>query len=250
MRGDAHHENLVNVACPQCAAAVHVSWDKLARRLWCPKCRLWYRVDATGHSVETSAPATTLHVAVRSSCSGWQEHRLSVRGSAVTDWQADRISVIRRCKRPSAKILAAGGICTLLIVLLVCHGLAPQVRAAPEALPTALQERATLLAHAWLSGDLTRMLQFVDPSMDRQLRRWTSQTRRELETVYIVPSTKFDVTGVDRVAANTSHVRLRVTMLQGAGDHGELVLHQMWIQRQGQWRFLPPTALDGRQAHK
>jgi hypothetical protein len=255
----------LKLACPRCGQGVLVPWERLDRRVFCRRCRQWYRLDRGGLS-EVPAPGEPLDMAVRSGFSAWWRHQVlwsRVRQSAGGDrrpW-AGRLASLGA----SPRRLALG-----LAIVVAAFGAAAAVRhwhaqAEPPqaALPGALPERAAWWSEAWLRQDVERMLRMVEPSLDRELRRWLAQNpppahfdptqtgAAEVAVVAIRQVERGSPAAGPMLATRTSRqfpdltpdqvaeVTVRFMLDLGEGRQQTIAQKQLWLCRGGVWYYAP-----------
>ncbi len=233
----------VNVVCPRCQAKGKVNWDRLDRLLCCSVCESWYKLSASASLVEVRPPAQRLEVAVRTSFSEWRGHQIllpqpmlkfktRLRNVRPREWLARLTGW-----QSSAMLLSS-----LAVALLVGYAMTQwisSVDASPlEPLPAELNDRAPLLAHAWLEGDLPQMLRLTEPGRDRELRRWLKKTPPPVAESSRRQSL-VEVASVQRTANAAATVTLNIRLVDVSGASSDAVQRQIWVQRRGTWYFLP-----------
>ncbi|HWB12568.1 MAG TPA: hypothetical protein VG826_25305 [Pirellulales bacterium] len=236
-----HNEHCqMQVTCPRCGGQGLVPWNRLDRILHCGVCRAWCRLDRFGKPFEVPAP-NGFWIQVRTSFSGWKRARVFL-GSEEADEQSEP--------------RAAGGRTVLLVasalaVALAVGGIAmsrPGREVAPAApvkspVPDSLEGRATLWASAWLARDTGQLLQLVERTRDRDLRRWLLKhpppTPAEAPPGEPAAPPRLAVTSTPVRQPNVSDVTLTIETGRSADKPGVTELRQVWYQREGVWYFWP-----------
>jgi len=225
----------MQVACPHCGTRSSVAWGRLDSPLHCKTCATWLRLDGSGRLVETAAP-TRFSVQVRSSFSGWT-----------------RVRVLLSTNRPLGQLAARGWWRHLLALaagLAAMAMFAGVFTAAPRseqtatvvdaAPPTSLDARVADWGEAWLSRDVARLLQLVERSRDRELRRWVlNHPPPDAAGGTAGDSPHFEVTSVVRSEGYLADVTFTVRCGEKLGSKPLFVLKQLWHQREGAWYFWP-----------
>ena len=98
------------------------------------------------------------------------------------------------------------------------------------------------MADAWLAKDLSRMLRLTDTLRDRQLRRWVSITPPPIASrPGEAKAPKIEVVSVHKRPQDMAEVSLQLSMAGPIGEDMKLPLKQTWLNRQGEWFFIPGT---------
>lgn len=227
----------MQVSCPCCGAESSVPWDRLDGLLHCKACKTWAKMDKGGRLVEAESP-TRFSVEVRSSFSGWKRVRVLLAARRPLD----HLAACGWWGRRHLAVVATG----MLALVALVGALANAQRAgrAPVAveaeLPTSLDARAGAWAEAWLTGNTARLLQLVERSRDRELRRWLrnhpSPSPAEGEAKQ---TPRCEVKSIVRAEKYLADVNVTVHWGEGPGTRQPLVLKQLWHQRDGVWYFWP-----------
>ncbi len=235
----------VQVVCPRCNSTGYVPWDRLDRVLQCAQCESWYRLDSLAKMIEISPPDSKLSVSVRTSFSDWRVHDVTVRRqlSPAVRWRSSwrRLDLIKWVSGlsgvQSVSFLGGGVAFVILVGWLMTGMLSAATETSLPPLPVALEDRAPLLAKAWLAKDLPQMLRLTEPARDRELRRWLASTQAPL-VKDLTSSATVEVASVER-GKGDAKVSVRISQLNGSGSQADAMLRQTWVQRDGTWYFLP-----------
>jgi ribosomal protein S27AE len=256
----------LKLACPRCGQGVLVPWERLDRRVFCRRCRQWYRLDRGGLS-EVPAPGEPLDMAVRSGFSAWWRHQVlwsRVRQSAGggrRPWASRLASLGASPRRAALGLAIVVAACGAATAVRHWHGQAEPPQAA---LPEALPERAAWWSEAWLRQDVERMLRMVEPSLDRDLRRWLAQnpppaqfdsTQHGAAEVAVVAIRRQGPRGSpaagpmfgpralwqvpDLAPDQVAEVTVRLLLDLGDGRQQTISQKQLWLCRGGVWYYAP-----------
>jgi hypothetical protein len=164
----------LKLTCPGCGGRGIVPWNKLDRVLVCRGCSSWFRMDHGGRLSEIAVedrPTGSIEVGVRSSMSGYQSHQVPLEQRSgkslrsllqVRRWRQFAIESIVE----SSWTLRIAIVSCMVMMLVIGYAVLsqnPQMLAQAETpLPDTLEERAPLLAEAWLAGDTGQMLRLTE----------------------------------------------------------------------------------------
>ncbi|MGD0897765.1 MAG: hypothetical protein ABR915_07995 [Thermoguttaceae bacterium] len=231
----------VRLACPQCGQAVLVSWEKLGRRVYCRRCRQWYRLDRTG-LIAAAAPREAIGAAVRSGFSEWRPH--------LVVWPASRDASMAAAGRAVLRMPGRRMLLALLVVGLALAAAAWRWRNAAgpieTAMPNGLEQRAGRWSEAWLCRDVRQMLQLVEPALDRDLRRWLARNPPPVPGDFRRQGASgIEVASVRRSADQVAEVTVQILIDLGDGRQQVVSQKQIWRRRGGVWYFAPrePTSV-------
>ena len=159
------------------------------------------------------------------------------------DWASEIVPALLEWPRARPVTLAcwSTGMALLLLLAIVWYRTpSAEVAAQCRPLPAALEDRAVMLADAWLAKDLRRMLRLTDPSRDRELRGWLMFSpppsgSRKTEA----KESKIKVVSVNRPEKGLAAVTLQLDSTDEFPSDLKIPLTQTWMCRAGQWFFLP-----------
>jgi hypothetical protein len=196
------------VVCPECGAEGKVRWDRLGHILACRGCKRHFRVDGGGRLTEV----------IRQSDGRWL-----VRSRETPAVRAGRY-----------RLSLALSVATLLVFLLVGLGWRQrQAQARVPELPAGLQERAELLARAWLQRDVPLMRRLTVTTHDRVLYSW-----------FVRHQPPDSGTGPPEVKVLPHQKGLTPVEVRVPGDSGgrqAVTLRLFWERRGDSWYFVPPA---------
>lgn len=240
-RGEGRSSARLRVVCPDCGGAGMVRWDRLQGLLYCRGCATYYRINGSGQVVIAPPPpaATKIRVAVRSYLTGWLEHEAPVPPGTTPGRPQPAIPKRRGFhwkglpRVPGHQLALGGLLLTLMVIGLALWGRSSPPR--PRPLPHELESRVRLWAEAWLAEDVGTMLRLTEATHDRALRRWLASTP---------PPSHADKWTAIEVAiqsrdGRTSNVVVRIGGLDEGGPGVGRVLHQRWVEKQGDWFQVP-----------
>lgn len=226
----------MQVRCPRCGGQGLVPWDRLNGVLRCGGCGASCRLDAFGKPFQ-APPPTAFFVQVRSSFSGWQRVRVLLASAHRTD------RVVRRTWRRNALGAMLGSVVALAVLAgaFACWPRGPSATEPLEVnLPTSLDGRATAWFRAWLARDTAQLLQFVEPTRDRQFRRWLSSRPPPGPTGgEAFDTSRYEVESVTRDEPRLADVTVSIQTKHSPRAEKKILLKQVWRQRDGVWYFWP-----------
>jgi hypothetical protein len=85
------------------------------------------------------------------------------------------------------------------------------------------------------------MLRLTDSSHDRELRRWVSYTPPPARSQAAAQTPKIEVVSVQQRPQGLADVSLQLSMTDALCADRKLPLKQTWLNRKGEWFFLPGT---------
>jgi hypothetical protein len=226
------------MTCTRCGGTGLLPWSKLDGLLYCRGCRSWFRLDNSARLVEAPSPYRRINRVTAAGPSGWQRSL----GELWRGWAESLLTTLAAWgRRPKALACCAAGLVALAAALMFWHrGPGPAVAGPP--LPAALEQRAVLMADAWLAKDLSRMLRLTDASRDRQLRRWLSYTPPPTGSRNRgAKASKIEVVSVRQRPQGMAEVSLQLSMADPIQADMKLPLKQTWLNRTGEWFFIPGT---------
>ena len=226
----------MQVRCPRCGGQGLVPWDRLNGVLRCGGCGASCRLDAFGKPFE-APPPTAFFVQVRSWFSEWQHVRVLLGPPRRTD------ELVRGAWRPNAlgAILASVVALAVLVGAFAYWPRPPRPSESPQvSLPTSLDGRATAWLRAWLAHDTAQLLQFVEPTRDRQFRRWLS-SRPPPRPIgpEAFDASRYEVESVTRDEPRLADVTVSIQTKHSPRAEKKILLKQVWRQRDGVWYFWP-----------
>ena len=234
---------LLPLRCTRCGGAGLLPWSQLGGLLHCRGCETWFRLDNSARLVEAPSPYKRVDRDTPAGRAAWQFSLDELwRG-----WAESLLAILAAwLQRPKAVACCAAGLVALAAALMFWrHG--PNPTAARPPLPAALEQRAVLMADAWLAKDLSRMLRLTDTLRDRQLRRWVSITPPPISSrPGEAKATKIEVVCVHKRPQDMAEVSLQLSMAGPIGEELKLPLKQTWLNRQGEWFFIPGTVATWR----
>lgn len=192
------------VVCPECGAEGKVRWDRLGHLLACRGCKRYFRVDAGGRLTEMMRQG---------------DGRWLVRSAA-------------RAGRYRLSLAVSVGI--LLVVLVTGLGWRQrQARARVPELPGGLQERAELLARAWLQRDVPLMRRLTVTTQDRVLYSWFVRHQP--------PVSGAGPPEVKLLAQQNGLTPVEIRVPGGRAGQPPISLRLFWERRGDTWFFVPPS---------
>jgi hypothetical protein len=226
----------MQVTCPRCGGRGLVPWARLGKVLRCNACAAWCRLDGFGKPYAVPSP-TGFWVQVRASFTSWERVRVLL--------GAPQDVGILEALRANWRYSVAGALFALACIAGVSFALtrspAPApIAAEPQQPPESLDGRAAFWANAWLADDTSRLLMLVEPSRDRNLRRWLSKhrpPRRGDGSQFERP--KIEVAVKPRSQSHLADVTLTIVLNDGAQLRETAELRQLWHRREGVWYFWP-----------
>ena len=219
--------------------------------LWyCRGCTGWFRTDAAARLIPVPAPDSLIRQVRPPAISHWREDEAAAAKGGpyrlekwCRGWAGEIVPALLQWPRARPVTLAcwSAGLALLLLVAIVWYRTpSAEVAAQRRPLPAALEDRAVMLADAWLAKDLRRMLRLTDPARDRELRGWLMFTPPPSGSrKAAAKESKIKVVSVDRPEKGLAAVTLQ---LEGADEFPsdlKIPLTQTWTCRAGQWYFLP-----------
>ena len=230
----AHLE--LELACPHCRSRGLIPWEHLDRLLLCHGCSAVFRVEPTG-LVELDEPQKeSILIQVRSNSSQWREEKIVLQRQPTLHERLCAAALEFVTNRWTLRLVP----CVLVGLIVAAVVLSREPPPPPEfILPTALEERATLLGTAVARRDVNLLVRMTDPSQHRAARIWLAH---EKQLPQVVTADEDEISSELISAAKTTpegdHVNAQVRV-RVPPDGKEFVLKQVWQRQNDVWYFQP-----------
>jgi hypothetical protein len=204
-----------------------------------------------GRLVAVPSPESQIKMAASAAQSTWREDPTEPARSVNDNrhpieefWRGWAGWLVAVASLPKTIACCGVGLAALLLVgMFWHHSSVAAVAAMNKPLPTALEPRAVLMAEAWLSKDLPGMLRLTESAHDRELRRWLASAKPpQIGRAAAKTPSKIEVVAVNKLPDNLTEVTLAVAAADQAPSDLKLPMKQVWLNRKGQWYFLPGVA--------